>query len=309
MISSYAYACGASISISAPEKALANGQLLTVQIFLDAESDVLSGVSGDFSFDTDLFSLDSITTDSSVVSLWIKQPSLSEEKYLDARTHISFEGIFPGGYSGVRSAYYQGVRPGTMFTLTLIPKKGGRGTFLVDDIVLNAYNSEATPIPTTPSIQTIIVPELDKKPLLAKHILQEVTSPTLSTLVTRDPLINNNAWYLIVNEQEAHGAIDTLFVAETGDPESSDVEEQLWRSVTNPYVLTYQNRTKYIHIKIHYSDNTYTTRTLPPVENFESIPVLSRILVLVVLLLLAVSVLHIHAKNLFKNFKKNTGDR
>ena len=55
-----------------------------------------------------------------------------------------------------------------------------------------------------------------------------------------------------------------------------------------PYVLLFQDRTKYIHVKVVYSDHTYTLRTLPPVENSQSIPSMSRILLGIALLLLCV---------------------
>ena len=71
----------ASIIIDAPKKAPANRRDVIVQIVLNPEQDVISGMSGDFSFPTDSFSVRSITTESSIVSLWVKQPSISQEKY------------------------------------------------------------------------------------------------------------------------------------------------------------------------------------------------------------------------------------
>lgn len=296
IFSLYASAHGAVITIVAPEKALANRQLVTVQVFLDGEGDVMSGISGNFSYDAELFNVQNISTESSVVSLWIKQPTVSNEIYLDGRTHVTFEGIFPGGYMGVRSPYYEGMRPGKVFTITLIPKNKGVGNFVVDDIVLNTYNSEATPLKTESVIRSIAVPHLiEGSPTLQSNPV-EVKNGTLLTFVTRDPLVNNNAWYLIVNEEQKKSAVDTIYVAETDDWNAHLVDESMWKKSSSQHILLYQKRTKYIHVKVAYSDATYTLTTLSPVENSTSIPIASRILLSVALALLA---LYLYGKYFF----------
>lgn len=277
---------GASISIASPDKALANRQPIIIQVFLDLDGETVSGISGSFSYDADLFSLDTISSENSIVSLWIKQPTISHDMYLDGRTHITFEGIFPGGYSGIRSPYYQEVIPGKLFTVTLIPKNSGAGNFVVDTIELNAYNSEATPIKTESSIRQIIVPRLTGTASNSVHAPVEVKSNGVSSFVTRDPLVNSNVWYLVTNDEQGKSAIDTLYVAETDDWNAHLVDEREWKKASNQYILLYQNRTKYIHIKILYSDSTYTLTTLPPVENSAGIPLTSRILGGVAVLLL-----------------------
>lgn len=278
IFSLHAVAYGAVITIASPAKALANRQPLTVQVFLDSENDTISGISGNFSYDADLFSIDSISAENSIVSLWVKQPALSHEIYLDGRTHIMFEGIFPGGYSGVRSPYYQGVMPGKLFTVTLIPKNSGVGNFMVDEILLNAYSSEATPIKTESAIRQIAVPSLSGTVAAHSRVLMEVKSSNSSSFITRDPLVNNNAWYLVTNDEQNKSAQEAIYVAETDDWSAHLVDERMWKRATNQYVLAYQKRTKYVHIKIMYSDSTYSLTTLPPVENSTGIPRTSRIL-------------------------------
>lgn len=294
---------GAVITIASPEKALANRQPVIVQVFLDSENDTISGISGNFSYDADLFSIDSISSANSIVSLWVKQPALSHDLYLDGRTHVTFEGIFPGGYSGVRSPYYQGVQPGHIFTITLIPKNKGVGNFMVDDIALNAYDSEATPIKTETALRQITVPSLAGVALDLSRTPLEVKSTTATSFVTRDPLVNNNAWYLVTHDDQNRSAVDTVYVAETDDWNAHLVDERLWKKATNQYILSYQQRTKYIHIKILYSDSTYTLTTLPPVENSTGIPLTSRILGGVAALLL---VLYLYVKHFFIPLSKKT---
>lgn len=291
----------AEIIIKAPSNALANRQPITVEVILDQEEDVISGISADFSFPSDMFTVGSIQTKDSIVSLWVKQPGVSLEKYFDDRTHITFEGIFPGGYEGVLSPYYKGKKPGVIVSVTLIPKNKGIGSLIVDNITLNRYDSEATPIETASAIKTIIVPEL--LPIVPTFFSEstEVKSPTLEAFITRDALVNNNAWYVVVNEREEKSAVEEMLIAETDDYNARLVSSGKWRSAKNPYVLLYQDRTKFVHIKILYTNNTYALLTLPPVENSKSISGISRILIGIIIVL---SLLYFYASSHLAFYKK-----
>jgi hypothetical protein len=265
--------------------ALANAQPIEVQIFLNPEEDTLSGISGSFSFPEDMFSIEDIVVESSVVSLWVKQPAISNEKYLDSRTHITFEGIFPGGYEGVRSPYYGGKKPGILFSVILVPKLKGMGAFIVDDVVLHRFDGEASLIDVPSVFRLISVPDLNVTKTVSSSLVHRIKSPTLTAAITRDSLISNNAWYLFINESKPVSGIESVYVAETDDYNGEIVEPSSWRKVTMPYVLLYQDRSKFVNVKIVYANRTYTTITLPPVENSNSISLISRILVSIVIVL------------------------
>lgn len=286
ILSSQVCLYAATLSIIAPSKVLANRDPVVIQIMLDAKTDTISGISGDFSYDTDLFGISNISIEDSVVSLWVKQPTVSNEIYLDGRTHITFEGIFPGGYSGVRSPYYDGERSGRVMIVTLIPKNKGVGTFMVDTIQLNAYNREATPLATESVIQSVVVPNLVPLSNVVRKVSTEVQSSTLVAFITHDPLVNNDAWYLVVQENGGKSAVETMYVAETDDWSALLVDESQWKIARNEYILLYQNRTKYVHLKVVYANGTYALTTLPPVENSKGFPLASRILLGVALALL-----------------------
>lgn len=296
----------ASIRLSAPEKTQANRKPIIVQVILDPENDTLSGIGGDFSFPTELFTFDGVDIEGSAVSLWVTQPSVSSERYLDARTHVTFEGIFPGGFDGVRSPYYSGRKPGVLFNVILIPKSDGVGALIVDNILLNAFTSDATPIKSKSTIQMITIPPLQGQVTSLNKIHQEVKSPTLTAVITRDKLVNNNAWYVLVNDSEAKVSIKYIYVAETDDWTARIVSNSAWQKVSNPYVLFYQQRDTFVHVKVVYTDNTYTLRTLVPVENSQHISSVSRILVCIAVVLLSVIILlylHVQKKTTIINKK------
>lgn len=300
LILGFSYASAAKIVLEAPSVTSNSGQPITVEVLLDAEGDIISGVSGNFSFPADLFEVESISTRSSIVSLWVMQPKISDERYLDGRTHITFEGIFPGGYDGVRGAYYEATKPGVMYTVSLRPKTIGVGTLVVDDIVINSFSQDAQPLPVSSYIKDIRVPQVPVMKERKEGELRRVENTTLNAFVTRSELVNRNAWYLVVNERESVSSMSRVYVAESEQTSPELLKEREWREVVTPHVLLYQDRTKYIHVKIIYSDGTFLLRTLPPVENSESISLKSRILVSVIALLFVAYFYGQHALSLFR---------
>ena len=296
--SSTLVARAASMSIESPERAVSNRSPIVVRVILDTEKDTLSGISGNFSFPTDLFSLKDISYEGGAVSLWINQPAVSLEKYLDGRTHIPFEGIFPGGYKGVYSPYYEGGRPGIIFSVTLIPKNKGVGTFVIDESTLNAFDADASPLVSSLVVKTITVPELigDVTPQSNTSLSKQVTGGGLDIFFTKDELVNNGAWYLVVHEEGSKSAIEKVLIAETKNYSAEVVDDGLWRSVEVPYVLRHQDRSKYVHVKVIYRDTTYALTTILPVENFSSISHISRILIGIAFALFLV---YLYGKNFF----------
>lgn len=264
---------------------------VVVGLLLDNEGETLSGISGSFSFPTDMFEVTGISDQNSIASLWVTQPSVSLEKTLDGRTHITFEGIFPGGYSGVKSPYYQGSKPGMLFSVKLYPKNEGRGTFVIDDLIVNRFSSQAEPVNATQTITAIEVPHLEGV-VPEKSLPILVSNQGIQATITYDDLINNKAWYVFVSEKDKRFTIDKYYVAETDSSIFSSVTDALWRPAKNPYVLLYQDRTKYVHVKVVFSDNTYTVVTLPPVENSQHSSVSSRILSIVALVVLIGALLY-----------------
>jgi hypothetical protein len=298
---SVATSYAAEVTIVAPDGATPLRQPILVQVYLDTEDDAVSGIAGNFSFPSEMFDIESIITEKSIVSLWGVEPSVSEEKYLDRRTHITFEGIFPGGYSGVRSPYYRGKEPGILFSVMLVPKQKGNGSFIVDDIQLHAFDSNATQLPIASAVKLVSVPELLPVTKIVSRDPVGVNKKSLSARITRDPLVNNNAWYLIVEDRDSKYAIEDLYVAETNDYSADTVSASAWHSTKNPYVLFFQNRSKNVHVKFVYSNNTYALMTVPAVENFTSISNISRILVSIIVIL---SLMYMYGKKTFILFSK-----
>lgn len=270
---------GAKIHLETPEEVFEYRQPYIVKVMLDTEEDTISGVGGDLSYPSNLFDIESILTSDSAVSVWATSPHVSLEKYLDGRTHILFEGIFPGGFNGVKSAYYKGSRSGMLFFLVLTPKNKGRGALVVDAITINSFSSDARELPSQIVTKEIDVP-FQKAPNKKEVLLsQEVRSGTLQAFITRSSLVHNNAWYIAIKEGDTFSSIKNVFVEESNSSSVYSVLPTAWKDVTMPYILFYQDRSKYVHLKILYSDNTFAYKTIQPVENSRAMTNFSSILI------------------------------
>jgi hypothetical protein len=302
VIATLSHVYAAHMYIDAPHTASSNRGPLSFSIILDAEGDMVSGISGNFSYPSELFDVKVISTQNGFVPLWIVNPHVSEEKTFDQRTHIVFEGIIPGGFGGVHSPYAQGIYPGIVCTITLIPKGFGQGNFTLDDIELHAFDSKGTLLPSTSDTSSIMVPMLSGKEVKQSTELTIAKNTSVTMTVATSEFVNNNAPYVYVREENPSHTIDHIEIAETNEYNPNYVSSYDWHTVTNPYVLAYSSRTKYIHAKIVYTDNTYTTKTIPPVENSQSLSHISRILLYIIV---AISLLYHYGKNFLHLIPKN----
>lgn len=280
-------ASAATITVLAPEKAPLSGEPFPVVVTLDPEGEVVSGIEGNLSFDEKIFSVDSISTDNSVVSPWIGFPHISSDKYFDNKVHITFEGIFAGGFGGVKSPYYKGEREGKVFTVFLRPKNAGEATLVLDSLSLRAYNEEATEIKVLSTVKKISVPVGTRILKKEEKSLRFIRHDSLAVMVAKSELINSGAFHIVIDDKEPHSAISEMYVAEADVYNGTLVEEKDWHKASNPYILLSQDRSKYIHVKVIYSDDTYTIKTVEPVDNLRSYEQNSHILISIGMLIAA----------------------
>lgn len=293
----------ARVYIEAPQGVSSNREPFPVTIFIDTEGVSIGGLSGDFSFSSELFDVKSVTSQNGVIPLWVTTPHVSLEKKFDQKTHIIFEGIIPGGFNGVHSLYGQGVYPGILFTAELIPKSEGKAVLTLDSIEVHAYNSEATTLTSSGDTKSIVVPPLlgaSKVEKSTRYVLPEGVQITIAS----SSLVNNNTPYLIISEENPSRVIDHIEIAETNEYNPNNVPDRAWYISDNNYAITYKTHTKYVHVKIVHANGTYTFKTVQPVENSKLFSNLSRILISITI---AIFLLYHYGKNfLHLPSKKNT---
>lgn len=292
----------ARMFIVAPKTASANGAPLSLSVYIDTEGQAISGLAGDFSFTSKFFDVANIQTNGSVISLWAVTPHTSPEINFDGRTHIRFDGIIPGGFRGVKSAYSNYMFPGAVFTVTLIPKEEGRDIFLLSDVEVRQFDENATLLSNKENSSSITIPKLTSAQTRSPT-LQNVKSETLSLLVHNADLVNNNATYVFVTDSDTSHTIDHIEIAENSTYDSNSIPSYGWHRVDNPFVLENQRRNTFLNVKVIYADNTYTIETIPPVENLREQRQLSRILIGILVGVLAL--LYFYAKKSQHFFKKS----
>lgn len=256
-----------------------------VHVSLDTDGDTVNAVSGTLSFPADMYQIKVLDTANSIVSLWAVSPALNKERNFNLRSQVVFEGIMPGGFSGVRSPYYTGERSGKLFDIELIPVSSGEAVLLFDDMQVLAHDGKGTKLPVNTNELSLQV----KKPqsiFSERKDMTRVTTGDLHPFTMRTPDVADGKWFL-VNEFSSHQkALKELLVAETTEYNPERVRPYDWRSIVGTYVLLYQHRDKFVHVKAVYYDNTYEVATLQPVENLQSNSLGSYILVSIIMLLL-----------------------
>lgn len=298
----HSYVFAAHMYIEAPETASSNRSQFVVSVYLNPDGDVVSGLAGDLSFPSEMFVVKSITMQSGFVSMWLTSPHVSLDKTLDSRTHITFEGIIPGGFSGVRSPYFAGEGRGVVFTVILIPKESGRDIFRLDNVEVRAFDKDATLLTNKGDIHPVYVPTQTGKLEVISDESTLISNEDISITVNKSELINNDSNYIFIHNANPNRSIDHILVAESNEYNPAYISNSKWHNADNPYTLINQSRTRYIHAKIIFADGTFAYKTLPPVENSSHITQLSRILVYI---LIAVSLLYHYAKHFTYLFSRS----
>jgi len=132
------YTHAASVFLTQEQK----GDFISISIMLDTEGENINAMAGTLTFDTEFLSNPTIYTKKSIINNWIESP------YLDATTSksISWAGIVPGGFGGVRSGLYKGTRPGELFRIIFYKLKSGTTTVTIKDLDLRINDGLATPV-------------------------------------------------------------------------------------------------------------------------------------------------------------------
>jgi hypothetical protein len=105
------FSTAATVSFFTPSKAYTVGSDIVLSIVVSSDSKPASAVSGLISFPTNLISVSSISTDDSIVSNWVQEPSFS-----NSTGHINFESLLVSGFTG---------NLGKIITITFKAKSAG----------------------------------------------------------------------------------------------------------------------------------------------------------------------------------------
>lgn len=257
-------------------------------VTLDPEASSVNALAATFSYPTEYFSFVSVSTVGSIVPLWVVPPKVSKSVDFSGLSHIIFEGIIPGGFDGVRSPYYEGVRPGIVLQVTLQPRKVGNPSVLLSNVDVRIHDGKATKATVDEAVLAISLEKNDIQPTPKKQSPKEIQNPNLKPYITQTDLVYDGAWVVVMQDDATQHTVDHYEIAETSTYNPSSIPAYKWRTASFPYKLLHQSRNTFTHIKAVYTDNTFSYATLPPVENSTSNLTISRILVYVIIALVVI---------------------
>lgn len=276
---------------------ISTGQI-SFDVMLNTEGTSVNAFSGAVSIPVDQFEIESISTAGSVSVLWLTKPALSEERDINGRKRIPFEGMFPGGFDGVRSPFYEDTRPGKLFSVTLRPVAAGKALILLENVDIRAHDGQATKLAVTTEPSTIFVPDPRTLPKVEtkKKTPIEISNSSLQGFLSKDESVASGRWMLTIYDDITDRSASGYFVAESKTSDPRGVRAYEWKKATQPYVLKNQWRNRFIHIKALYDDASYSFTTIAPVENASDSSLAWRILVMIAAALIFLYVFYARRK-------------
>lgn len=170
------------------------GDTVRGTLYLDTEGVAINNGEATVTFPKDTVTVQSISTSGSIFSLWIEQPSFSNENGT-----ISFNGGIPNpGFLGQK---------GKVFDITLKAVAPGSGPLLLSNTTVLANDGLGTDVTTQPSNTNTVVTVREKitdtrevTPVLAVSPTQnkEVTTPSAPRITSKE-IPNSTAWFNVKN--------------------------------------------------------------------------------------------------------------
>ena len=129
----------AELFFDAETQEIGINQQFQVDLMLDTEGEIINAIEGEIAFPKELLEIKEIRDGDSIINLWVERPSIK------STDRVVFSGIIPTGFAGVLSPYYEGERPGKIFSLIFISKSEGEGTIALKEGKVLLHDGLGTP--------------------------------------------------------------------------------------------------------------------------------------------------------------------
>ena len=230
----------ASLNLVSPVSEIGVGQQFQVDLMLDAEGEIINAIEGEITFSKELLEIREIRDGDSIINLWVERPSIKPTG------KVIFSGIIPAGFAGVLSPYYEGRRPGKIFSLIFTSKGEGEGTVNLENEKVLLHDGLGTPA------------KLGILNFEFRILKREVRIPDSGFLIPEDkeppedfkPEIASNQnvfegkYFLVFAAQDKGSGIDRFEVKETRNK-----KQGTWIEAESPYLLRDQKLKSYIYVK------------------------------------------------------------
>ncbi len=212
------------------------GQDFQIDLMLDTQEKEINAMEASIVFPEELVEITDIKDGSSILTLWVEQPSLHEEK-------ITFAGIVPGGFAGVVGPY-EGAKPGKILSIALKTKNPGQGEVALEDVQVLLHDGLGTPVDFSISnFHFSIFEDVEVKPV---EPVPDITPPKPFTPeIVQHPELFDGKYFLVFSTTDKDSGISHYEVQETREK----IQETKWQRAESPYVLQDQDLRSYIYIK------------------------------------------------------------
>ena len=237
-------ALAAELKISSASKDVGLNQRFEAILTLDSQNKSLNAIEGDVSWSQNL-ELISINDSNSIVGPWVEKPEVNDAG------RVSFQGIMPGGYNGVQSSAWVGVRPGEVFRLVFQSKELGKAFVKTENAKVLLNNGIGTQDNLSVSNLDIAISSKVSGQQFEEP-LDKVPPENFLPETTRDQNIFNDKWFLVFKARDLGSGIDYYEVKEeypTFYFKSLFNGGGNWISAESPYVLSDQTLKSYIRVR------------------------------------------------------------
>ncbi len=218
--------------------------LVIIDVMLDTQDENINALSGNLFFDSSILGNPSIHTEDSIVNNWIITPTL-DQLHSTNMQKVSWSGIIPGGFEGVRSPFYEKTRPGKIFQIVFTPLIKKETTIYLKDLDLKANDGLGSTIPVKNTEFSFGIDYISAN----IDSIKPLNSTNLHALVGRDKNIFDNKYFIAFEDAEDSSSIDHYEMLETYMSSPSLLINPDWQKVTSPAVLNDQERDSYIHLR------------------------------------------------------------
>lgn len=202
-----------------------------VAIVLNTQGQDVNAVQVHLSFNTNLFSVSSVSDGGSIINLWVENPSFS-----NTLGTVDLAGIIPGG---------EVTASGTIATITVVPKQPditADFTFDSGQVLLNDGNG------TPAALSVVMNPFMLGASGNASSALSTEAPNAFTPEIGRDPNIFNGQYFLVFSTTDQQSGIDHYDVLEV--PAGTKVTSSSpWVAATSPYLLEDQTLSSDIYVR------------------------------------------------------------
>lgn len=141
----------ATMRILPSQEEVYKNERFEVSVVLDNEDKTINALSGKLIFSPNLLQPLSVEMKDAILNVWLVSPKIGSSS-------IEWSGITPGGFSGVRSPFYDGVDLGKVFSASFIAREIGTTTLSLSHLKAYLNDGKGTEEQVkAPSLELVVV--------------------------------------------------------------------------------------------------------------------------------------------------------